>query len=245
MRLVIGASWDDAPHLSEEAKADLMQSIQPYQREARMRGIPTLGAGAVYPFAESDVAWPDMDGGPPKHWPRGFGMDCALSGVTAIVWGAWDRENDIIYIYSVYRRSQAETPVHVEAIKARGLWIPGVGDAAGILDADRNTFLDKYKAHRVNVELPDKSVESGISAVYDRLSAGKLKVFKSCRPFFEEFRLYNRDKKGKIIKANDHILDATRYLVYSGLQRMKVQPVVAEEEKYSYEMGGQGLGWMR
>ncbi len=208
MRIVFNADWNDAAHISDEAKEDLLKSIQPYQREARMRGIPTLGAGAIYPFSESDISVNDIEGGCPKHWPRGFGMDCALSGVTAIVWGAWDRETDTVYIYSVYRRSQAETAVHVEAIKARGLWIPGVGDASAILDADRNTFLDKYKSHKVNIELPDKSVESGISSMYDRFSAGKLKIFKSCRAFFEEFRLYNRDQKGKVIKKNDHCLDA-------------------------------------
>lgn len=244
MRIVFGADWQDVPHLSDEAQADLMQSIQPYQREARMRGIPTLGAGAIYPFSESDISVEDFD--IPKAWPKGFGLDCALSGTTAMVWGAWDRQNDIIYIYSVYRRSQAETAVHVDAIKARGLWIPGVGDASGIIDTDRNTFLDKYKLHKVNIDLPDKSVESGISSVYDRLSAGKVKIFRSCRPFYEEFRLYNRDKKGKIIKANDHILDAFRYLIHSGLQRMKVQPSApAPEDQYSYESGTQGLGWMR
>ena len=44
-KYVIMASWDDVPHLTAQAKAELLASIPPYQRDARSRGIPQLGAG--------------------------------------------------------------------------------------------------------------------------------------------------------------------------------------------------------
>lgn len=47
------ASWDDVPHLNEQDKAILLASIPPYQRDARTKGIPQLGSGAVYPVPES------------------------------------------------------------------------------------------------------------------------------------------------------------------------------------------------
>ena len=56
------------------------------------------------------------------------------------------------------------------------------------------------------------------------LSAGKLKVFSSCQPWLEEFRLYRRDDRGRIVKQNDHLLDATRYLCMSGVRRMTAKP---------------------
>ena|SRR5215469_4123072 len=40
----IQATWDDAAHLSAEAKAKLLASIPPYQREVRSKGIPQLAA---------------------------------------------------------------------------------------------------------------------------------------------------------------------------------------------------------
>lgn len=225
-RHVTVLTWDDAVHLDETAKADLLQSIQPYQRAARSKGIPQLGAGAVYPFPESQIKIPDFD--LPRHFVRAFGLDCALSGETAAAWGALDRESQTLYIYSVYQRSAAETAVHAEAIKARGIWIPGVGDASDILDEDRTQYLDRYRAHDIDLELADKAVESGIQDVYDLLSAGRLKVFASCVGFFKQYRLYRRDERGRIVKQHDHVLDAVRYLVRNGLQRATVEPKPAE-----------------
>ncbi|MEW7833539.1 hypothetical protein AB2R53_08315 [Acinetobacter baumannii] len=40
---------------------------------------------------------------------------------------------------------------------------------------------------------------------------GKWKVFKGLRVFFDEFLQYHRDEKGRIVKTNDDVLDATRY----------------------------------
>lgn len=205
-RLVIGATWDDCPHLSDRDKVDLIASIPPYQRDARTRGIPQLGSGAIYPFPESGIRMADVP--IPKHWRRGFGFDCALAGTTAAVWGALDPETQVLYIYSVYKRTQAETAVHAQAFLSRGKWIPGVGDAADIIDEDRQQFLDAYKTCGVDAELPNKGVETGIQAVYDRFSNGLLKVFSSCEAFFAEFRLYRRDEKGRVVKKNDHIMDA-------------------------------------
>jgi len=245
--LVVSATWDDAPHLDEATKAQLWNSIPAYQRDARTKGIPQLGSGAIYPFPESQfkVAIAD-EFEPPKHWPRAFGGDCALSGVTAAAWGALDRDSDTLYVYSVYRRSQAETAVHADAIKARGVWIPGVMDAADVLDHDRTQFITLYKRHGLDVMLPDKAVEAGIQDVYDRISAGRLKVFASCVAFWDEFRLYQRDERGRVVKKNDHVLDAVRYLVRTGLRHAKVKPEPKEEVTHlEYEQGRANLTWMQ
>jgi len=41
-----------------------------------------------------------------------------------------------------------------------------------------------------------------------------------------EFRQYHRDDKGtgKIVKRDDHLMDATRYLVVSGRLLMRIRP---------------------
>jgi hypothetical protein len=57
------------------------------------------------------------------------------------------------------------------------------------------------------------------------LNEGIRKVFASLGNWLQEFRLYARDKDGKVIKANDdHLMDATRYLIVSGLSRMQAKP---------------------
>lgn len=76
----------------------------------------------------------------------------------------------------------------------------------------------------MNISLPDKAVEAGIEKTWQLLSSGKLKVFSSCSQWFEEFRVYRRDEKGRIVKSNDHLMDATRYLCMSGVTRMRTEP---------------------
>ena len=202
-------------------KDELWASIPPYQRDARTKGIPALGSGAVYQVPESTVSIPDFE--LPKHWPRAWALDAAASGPTAAVWGALDRESGTLYIYSVYKREQAEPAIHAAAVRARGEWIWGVGDVAAIANSDGEQFIDLYRRLGLDIQLADKGVESGIQEVWELLSAGRLKVFASCGGWFEEYRLYRRDEKGRIVKANDHLMDATRYLVKSGLDRMRVE----------------------
>lgn len=222
-RCIIGGTWEDAAHLSEQGKADLIGSYQAFQLDARTKGIPQLGAGAVYPFAESNLV---IDGFKiPESYRRAFGLDTARAGVTAAVWGALDVETDVLYLTHDYRRSQAEIYVHVKAMQAVCDWnIPGVGDAAAVLDEDRTQFIDAYRKEGLDIELPNKSVEFGIQAVYDRMSSGRLRIFSSCRYVLEELRMYRRDEKGRIVKERDHCMDAMRYLVFSGLQRAKTKP---------------------
>ena len=56
------------------------------------------------------------------------------------------------------------------------------------------------------------------------LSTNRLKVFASLVNWFSEFRLYRRDENGKIVKDKDHLMDNTRYLVMSGLDRAIAKP---------------------
>lgn len=49
------ATWDDAPHLSEDTKSQLLAGYPEYQRELRSKGVPVLGSGAVYPFSEKEI----------------------------------------------------------------------------------------------------------------------------------------------------------------------------------------------
>jgi hypothetical protein len=57
-KITIQAGWDDVPHLTEEAKREMLEAIPPYQREARSKGIPDMGAGAVYPDRRKKITSP-------------------------------------------------------------------------------------------------------------------------------------------------------------------------------------------
>lgn len=236
------ASWDDVPHLDEATKARLLASIPEFQRDARSKGIPQLGSGAIYPVPESDIVIDDFK--IPDHWPRAYGMDVGWNR-TAIAWSAWDRDTDTVYLYAEHYRGQAEPSIHAQAIKAKGDWIPGVIDPAarGRSQRDGHQIIQDYIDLGLNLETAFNGVESGIYEVWQRLSTGRLKVFKSMTNWLSEYRLYRRDEKGHIVKVNDHILDATRYLIMSGLDRAKTKPA-EKTKKYDYGGSNSSTGWM-
>lgn len=224
-------TWDDVPHLDERAKKELWDSIPAYQRDARSKGIPQLGAGAIYPVPESDIVCDPIE--IPKHWPRAYGMDVGWNR-TAVIWGAWDRQSDTIYLYSEHYRGQAEPSVHAGAIRGRGEWIEGVIDPAarGRGQKDGEQLIQVYKDLGLTLTPANNGVESGIYTVFERLSGGKLKVFKTLQNWLSEYRLYRRDEKGHIVKGNDHLMDATRYLGVSGRDVAKIQKPDSMELKY-------------
>lgn len=242
-KFVVMASWDDVPHLSQAVKDKLWASIPPFQRDARSKGVPQLGSGAIYPVPESDIMVDDMQ--IPEHWPRCYALDVGWNR-TAGLWGAINRDTDTLYIYSEHYRGEAEPAIHAQAIKARGEWIPGVIDPAsrGRSQRDGQQIVQNYMDLGLDLDHAFNGVESGIYEVWQRMSSGRLKVFKSCQNWLYEFRLYRRDEKGRIVKSNDHAMDALRYLVMSGLDRAKTKPAEKAAKRNLEYMSGEGTGWM-
>lgn len=225
-RAVIMATWDDAPHLTEPMKRAMLDTYPPYQRDARSKGIPQLGSGAIYPVPESEFLVDPFE--IPAHWPRVYALDVGWNR-TAALWLALDRESQTVYAYSEHYRGQAEPSVHANAIRARGEWIPGVIDPAsrGRSQIDGQQLLSDYRDLGLELAEADNAVEAGIYAVWERLSAGRIKVFRTLQNFLAEYRLYRRDDKGRIVKANDHLMDDLRYGIVSGLQHAITKPANA------------------
>jgi hypothetical protein len=253
-RVCVQATWEDAAHLTRKQKDDLWASIPPYQRDARSKGIPQLGSGAIYPLAEEDITVDPFE--IPVHFRRVYGLDVGWNR-TAAVWGAVDDDNDTTYLYAEHYRGQAEPAVHAAAIRARGEWIPGVIDPAsrGRSQHDGEQLLALYTAsierggQELNLSVADNAVEAGVFEVWQMLSTGRLKVFKTMRNWLAEYRIYRRDEKGKIVKENDHEMDATRYLVRSGIavaaqspadQWHKLKNLRGQRHEFDYDPSGWG-----
>jgi phage terminase large subunit-like protein len=244
-RFVLTMGFNDAPHLSEESKAKLLAAFPPHERDARSKGIPRLGSGAIYPIIEDEIIVPDF--AIPDHWPRGYSLDVGWNR-TAALWGALNRDTDTLYLYSEHYRGQAEPSIHAEAVRARGKWIPGVIDPAsrGRSQVDGTQLVTLYKDLGLNLEFAQNAVESGIYEVWQRMSTGRLKVFQSLGSLRGELRLYRRDEKGRIIKENDHLADCLRYLTNpESLRRFKTKPIEqSDRPQTEYGSFGGGSGWM-
>ena len=213
---LVMAGWDDVPHLTPAMKERLLADCEPHLREARSKGVPSLGSGAIYPVLETEITVDDFV--IPKHWRRVYGLDVGWN-CTAAVFGAIDPETDVVYLYSLHYQGKQEPSSHVAGIRARGAWIKGTIDPAsrGRSQKDGEQLLEIYQDLGLDLTPADNSVESGLFEVHQRLATGRLKVFKSLKAWFAEYRIYRRDEKGHIVKKNDHAMDATRYLIVSGI----------------------------
>jgi len=258
-RMVICADWDNnAPHLTPEAKAELWASIPAYQRDARTKGIPQLGAGVIYPIPDDDILVDAFS--IPDHWPRGYGLDVGWNR-TAVIWMAKNPDTQVKYFYDEHYRGEADPTVHGAAIRKRGSWIPGRVDPAarGRNQIDGRNLLKLYRDAIYGDEDPGlgarmlhpakNAVESGIYDMLIALSTGMLKVMHHrCPNWLAERRLYRRNERGEVIKKHDHALDASRYVHGSGELWLKAKPEAEIESPVERLIGrlwdGTGYGWM-
>ena len=239
-RVFLMAGWDDAPHLPEEEKQRFKASIPPHEIEARSKGVPSIGSGMVYPISESLITCDPFD--LPDSFYFVAGMDFGWKDPTALVLAAIDRDNDTLYIFHEYAMSE-KTPeqhvFHLHNTKAKDYlkWVPIVHDPAGgaASQKDGKSLVSLYReAGLSRLHKADNAREAGVQKTLQRLQNGKLKIFKTCAKLLAELRMYARDEEGLIKDGNDHLLDALRYLVMSGLPLAKARPHVIERVKDFY-----------
>lgn len=239
-KYLVQAGWSDVPHLDEKTKRELLESTPPHLRDARTKGVPGLGSGAIYPIPESEFVVEPFR--VPPYWPRAYALDVGWNK-TACLWGAWDRSVGTLYLYTEHYRGQAEPSIHAAAIRARGVWIPGVIDPAarGRSQKDGERLMEIYQQLDLKLSKADNAVEAGIYDVWERLSTGRLKVFSTLQNWLAEYRIYRRDEDGAIVKANDHLMDCTRYLVRSGQTVAIIEPM--KEVMRSYQPADAEAGY--
>lgn len=267
-RFIVTADWENnAPHLNEQVRADLWASIPAYQRDARTKGIPQLGAGIIFPIPEDDIVCDPVK--IPPHWFRGYSLDVGWNR-TAAMFRAKDPDSGISYFYAEYYRGEENPVIHAAALKhlcaqrsdgrPAGPWIAGKIDPAarGRNQHDGEKLLKMYRGLIYGTEDPmigeqmltpaNNAVETGIYDTLMALSEGRLKVFRTCKNWLAERRLYRRDEKGRIIKKNDHAMDAGRYNVASGDAWLLQEPALLSTlDDPAMRFGGgsaAGAGWM-
>lgn len=210
--------WDDAPHLSEKVKDDLLASFPAHQREMRTKGVPMLGHGRIYDIAEEDITCAPF--AIPAHFRVIDGMDFGFDHPQAQVQLVEDRENDCFYLVRAWKRAGTSPSDAWGATKSWAANVPTAWPADGLQTEKGSGKQQKayyleagFKLLSAHATWPDgsNSVEAGLFEIRDLMMKGKFKVFAGLRDFFDEFIQYHRDDKGKIVKSRDDVLDAVRY----------------------------------
>lgn len=216
-REVVTMTIDDAEHYSDEERARIIASYPPHEREARTKGVPSMGSGRIFPVPEEDIVCEPMD--IPNIWPQIVGIDFGWDHPFAATRCAWDRDNDVFYVIGEYRQREATPIIHAASIKPWGEWIPVSWPHDG-MQHDKGSgeqLAEQYRAQGLNLTAEratfqdgTNGVEAGVLDMLQRMQTGRWKVFSTCKSWLEEFRIYHRDE-GKIVKERDDLLSASRY----------------------------------
>jgi len=216
-RTVVTMTIDDAEHYTAGERAKIIASYPAHEKEARTKGVPTLGSGRIFPVTEEQVRIDPFE--IPKHWVQIGGLDFGWDHPFAATACAWDRDADVFYVTKVYREREATPIIHAAALKPWGAWLPWSWPHDG-LQHDKGSgeqLAAQYRGQglamlqeRATFDDGTNGVEAGISDMLQRMQTGRFKVFSTCCEWFEEFRLYHR-KDGRIVKERDDVLSACRY----------------------------------
>lgn len=216
-RIVISMTIDDVEHYTPEERARIVASYPAHEREARAKGIPTLGSGRIFPVEEDAIKVAPFQ--IPAHWPRINGLDFGWDHPSAAAHCAWDRDADCWYVVKAHRQREATPILFSAAVKAWGSWVPTAWPHDGLQhDKGSGEQLAKQYANAGLLMLKDRAtfedgtngVEAGVLDMLDRMQTGRFKVFSNLDDWFQEFRMYHR-KDGKIVKERDDLLSAARY----------------------------------
>lgn len=225
-RAAITVGWADVLWISEERKEATLASTPPHMRPTIMKGIPSIGSGAVYPIPLEDVVLKPEDVKPiPAFWKRIYGMDVAQGrGTTAAVFLAYDSDNDIVYVTGEHYVKDQPPEVHAARINAVAKnWMPGVIDPASH-QQDRHgvELYRQYNQLGLRLREANNSRADGIQKVWSRLASGRLKFYPNTPNLQNEYILYRYDDDNRPIKENDHALDALRYAI---MELHRAQPL--------------------
>lgn len=224
-RAAIAIGWDDVPWMSDAAKREILESTPPHLRETVSQGIPSVGDGNVYQIPLHNILMrPEDVFQIPAHYKKVYGLDVGWQ-TTAAIFGAQDPDTGILYIYGEHYLKMQPAEVHAARIRAlAGDWQIGLIDpASNQKKPDGKSTMQLYRTLGLRLREADNTVETGIMKVSSMLSQGKIKFFPYNTPNLQnEYLIYRRDQ-GKVVKEDDHAMDALRYLVM-GLQFAKPTP---------------------
>ena len=223
---VINATWDDAPHMTPEVRANKLQSIPEHEREMRSKGTPLSGRGLIFSIPDEKIVVDPFE--IPKHWRQisgiDFGWDHPFGGAKL----AWDLDADCIYVVADYREAKVIPAVHAVTVNSWGAWVPvsWPHDGLNTEKASGESLISAYRDVHVNV-LPwratnppapgqeegggGNSVETPLLEMLERMQTNRWKVFRTCRYWLEEKRMYHRDLNLKIVKYADDVISASRH----------------------------------
>lgn len=231
---VVTVDMDENPHLNEEAKELVLADMTEAERKARKAGQFVHFAGLVYEEFDPGVhvvnpIAPDFLKGNDIY----VGIDPGLK-TTAVVFCCFDADNSMLVFDEINFSGKGlddTTTIPEEVVKrirerekkwgrAAFYIIDPAARIGSLINAEN--IQSVYARAGLNAIAGQNKVEPGIFEVKRRLERAikknrpeKLHIARNCKQLLWEFSRYRMDPKAeefKVMKENDHHLDALRYV---------------------------------
>ena len=215
------ATWDDAPHLSEDQKRKILGQYPAYQRDMRSKGIPLMGSGLIFEHGEDQIKCKRFE--IPDHWYLINGMDFGWDHPQAHVQLAIDPDTAGIYVTQAWKKSKKQPFEAWQVVKAWARGVPTAWPHDGLQHEKGSAKQQKEYYEDAGWEMLDdhaqwadggNGVEAGLMEINNLMANDRFHVFDDLVEVFEEIREYHRKEMpsglSKIVKTKDDLIDAIR-----------------------------------
>ncbi len=222
--LYLHFSMEDNPSLSEKTLERYKRIYQGVFYQRYVLGQWVLAEGLVYPNFNNVV----------KSEKRAYtryavSMDYGIQNPTAML--LWGKSEWIWYAVREYYHSGRETgkqKTDEEYYRELEKLCEGTSADTLIIDPSATSFIALvWQKGRFHVQKADNSVIEGIQHTATALAEGRVYVNDCCVNTIREFSLYSWDSdaaEDRVIKENDHCMDAVRYFVQTERVDRKIEP---------------------
>jgi phage terminase large subunit len=203
-----------------------------------MQILQNLQGGDRRRFLDGDFGVPEKlvysEFDPEKHvkdfqldpqWKRFRGIDYGFSHPTACLFAAYDKSNEVIYIYKEYRESGLTAKQNAENINR--MTVAEVPGKDAIIKAShifttvsdhQSEYRHVFAAEGIPTIAANKDIRTGIDAIKQLFISGKLIISRECGKLIDEIYSFEyKDDQGKkdyaVNDINDDLLDCLRYIV--------------------------------
>lgn len=222
---------EEIRHVSAERRAEIEEQMPAHERDARMRGVPQMGTGSVFPLTLVNDAvkridrrgyW-DGQSGIPGDARYIVGIDFGYDHPFAAVLCCWSPATQLFFVLDSFAMPRAGVRDHVDRIIAMtgGLLVPTAwphdggqhdkGSGIALKKQYSDYGLNMLPTHAVNHGTARNDVAPAISEILDALRAGKVTIDPCNRELIDELMNYHYDEELRIVKARDDLVSAMRY----------------------------------
>lgn len=211
----------DNPGLSQKTLERYQAMFSGVFYDRYIRGLWVVAEGLVYPMFAKEVNVTNETGGAGKYY-----ISCDYGTQNPTVFCLWRMDKGRAVMEKEYYHSGRATnrqKTDEEYYQDLERFADGYNVERIVIDPSAASFSECIRRHgKFAVWKANNDVLDGIRLTAACIKSGRIKFHESCTHAFDEFGLYSWDKdaaEDKVIKENDHVLDAVRYFVMTVLRR--------------------------